>query len=197
MTSSLKYKINCPNSRIRHYIEQNCGNPANLNAIPGMKEVFEACIKTPGLKPVKHSSDNLIFLCGNLNLLCDIERIDFSPMFKLADLKLRRFMFLYTITWSAIGIPVAQCIEDFQNTFGYDETIWPFESLKKFYFRELSRLKGKVIDNPFSELRLILNISLLQNLLNIKAITPSILDNYTTNDKLLKASTLLKNFKHE
>jgi hypothetical protein len=76
------------------------------------------------------------------------------------ELKVKFFMRQYIAINNGLGTPLATCVKEFQNSFGFTEDIWTWDSIRKDFERNGEKCKTKTI----KELRIELNRILMDNL---------------------------------
>ena len=76
----------------------------------------------------------------------------------------------------SMDMPIAKCIRRFQNTFGFTEDIWPYESIKKDYYRKGHTVKLGFENEIFSKIHKIV----LMNLYDSGTLSSKFLKKYVT-----------------
>jgi hypothetical protein len=97
--------------------------------------------------------------------------LDFN---RKVEMKAKFFARQYISVNKSLGFPVANCIREFQESFGFHETLWSYESIKKDFDRH-----GKVPElKTIRQLRVELNRILLDNLSDLGTISKKLIKEY-------------------
>lgn len=127
---------------VKAYLKNNCGDPCDLDHMPSIKEEFLMLFRNPS-----HRMDNCSInkLNSELNIIISEDNF-FRSGWELTQTNMIRFnsiiekrvkfiMRQFVGVNSSLGIPVSECIRQFQEVFGFTEDEWSFDSIKKDYQR--------------------------------------------------------------
>ena len=171
--STFNIKIPCK-KYVKAYLENNCGIPVDLNQLPKLKDMFISFLNKkpinsePLYKTIRLDSVTIHIFLGwphpygyrlnkedLFNFTQDIEQ--------MVKYNMRQFIGLNR----AIGIPYALCIREFQDKFGFPESIWSYQSIKKDFDRH-----GRIPElKSIKEMKVKMNIIFLDNLSDLGIIS--------------------------
>lgn len=144
---------------VRAYLENNFGTPVDIRREPELNDLV--CLM---LREGSTRLDKIV----SVNLPDTVElRVSKDTFFrygftftKTETLRFNSFLEkrikFYARTYIAyhcgLGTSVANCIRDFQNTFGFSEDVWPYDSIKKDFDRNGSQVRRKMLGDVKAEL---------------------------------------------
>lgn len=148
---------------VKRFIENNCGDPADLRKIPELHNAFMFLLKK---KTAHYESMEIGNYQSTIKVLIsedDLYRYGWEltksgtvlfnrKVERLAKFVMRQFIGLN----SSFKIPVSNSIREFQEKFGYTEDEWSYESIKKDFDRNGRVYKIDVLNNFKRELQQIL-----------------------------------------
>lgn len=170
-----RFTITVPcKSYVKAFLESNCGSPVDLVHLPEVQGVFRLCLRT---KPRHHESKAI----GNYSAKVEISipEDDFYRLGwemnkenvvefnKKVERQAKFFMRQYVIVNHAFRIPVATCIREFQDKYGFHEQIWSYEAIKKDFDRHAENTDLRSL----REIRAEINKILLENLSDLGTIS--------------------------
>lgn len=133
----------------KHFLELNYGNPVNLSKCKELYEIFKSYLKKhSNSKSSKVLSNNIyshkveIFISED-----DFYRfgweISSNDMFQFNKIIQNRakFMMRNLISFYNSFMSLSDSIRYFQDNFGFNEDVWPFESIKKDLMRNNNLIK--------------------------------------------------------
>jgi hypothetical protein len=159
---------------VKAYLENCCGTPVNLQHLPNlMEELRRGLSKVPCHKDSKKITEkadkvkiiippNYFYRYG-----WELEEVFVRDFNKIIEHRVKYIMRQYISLNSSMGIPVADCIRSFQDKFGFQETIWSFDSIKKDFTR--NGIKSEM--NFMKEIRHEINKIFLSNLSELGTIS--------------------------
>ena len=166
-------------SYIRSYLENNCGCPADLSELPEVNDFFLSSLRRP-----RYHRDNQ----SKCNYTDSIEIIISEDVFhrfgwQLSKTDTVRFnqrceAFIkfnsrqFIMANNALGIPVSECIRQFQHLYNFSEDSFSYETIKKDFDRHGTKARIKLIRDFKTEL----NNILLDNLSTLGTISNSFKD---------------------
>lgn len=137
---------------VRAYLENNFGRPADLRRDPELNGLLEMMLREGSTRLDKIVSANYpatvkiviskdcFFRYGFT--LTKTETLKFNS---LLEKRVKFFARTYIAYHSSLGTSIARSIRDFQNIFGFPEDVWTFDSIKKDFDRNGSRLDRQMI----------------------------------------------------
>ena len=141
MPNQFTIEINCKRY-VKAYIETNCGAPAELKHLPDLYNEFIYCLQNI---PRHRNACRIAQWQEKVTIIVPADvfyrygwemnkenELEFN---KAAEHNIKFFMRQFISVNHALGIPVTICIKEFQELYGFEESIWPFESMKKDYER--------------------------------------------------------------
>ena len=173
MANHFTTKVHCK-KYVKAFLELNCGTPADLSFLPEIKSEFTRCLSK---KPSHREKSEIANWPDTISIIIphddfyrygwEINREKEMDFNRMVEQRVKFFMRQYVGHNHSLGIPVAVCIREFQDRFGFAEPIWPFESIKKDFDRN-----GKVPElKTVKELRNEINKILLDNLSDLGTIS--------------------------
>lgn len=137
---------------IKAYLENNFGNPADIGKDPELNDLLILMLREgstrldkivsanyPTIVKIAISKDSF-FRYGFT--LTKTETVKFNSFL---EKRIKFFARTYIAYHSSLGTSVARSIRDFQNTFGFPEDIWSFDSIKKDFDRNGFHLDRQMI----------------------------------------------------
>jgi hypothetical protein len=148
MSNHFTIKIPCK-KYVKAYLENNCGTPVNLKHLPDLQEILRLSLqrKPEHLENKKVAEyddtvtviipDDMFYRYGwELN---KENTLDFN---RNVEQKVKFLMRQYISLNYTLGIPVTDCIRNFQEEYGISELHWPYQSIRKDFYRHgVKRIK--------------------------------------------------------
>jgi hypothetical protein len=180
MSDHFTIRIPCK-SYVKAYLENNCGTPVDLHHLPVMmeelkrglikKQEHNECKKVAEYEPfvtVIIPSDYFYRYGWEMN---KDNILDFN---RKAELHVKFNMRQFILVNRGIGVPVATCIKEFQEKYGFPEPIWSYDSIKKDFDRHGQIVEMKII----KDLRQEMNKILLANLSELGTVSKKFKNEY-------------------
>lgn len=162
MAEQFTIKIPCK-KYVKAYLESNCGKPINLKHLPEFNEDFRKMLSKETYKDETYPNT---FFTDTMEIVITSDwffRYGFSMSkrnildFNIkVEHRIKATMRNFVLLNSSLGYPIAQCIREFQDRFNLPEPVWSFESIKKEYDRNGTKVKIKTIKVLREELNKIL-----------------------------------------
>jgi hypothetical protein len=170
-------------SYIKSYLENNCGSPADLSGLPEIYDFFVSSLRRPRFHRDNHSkcnySDSIDIMISEDIFhrfgwqLSKTDTIRFNQRCE-AFIKFNSRQFI--MANNALGIPVSECIREFQQLYNFSEDSFSYETIKKDFDRHGTKASIKLIRDFRKEL----NTILLGNLSNLGTISKTFKDERDT-----------------
>lgn len=180
MSNHFTIKIPCK-KYVKAYLENNCGTPVNLQHLPDLLEEFRRCLAR---KPAHRESAPLAEYRDVVTVIIpndmfyrhgwEMNKENMLDFNRRVEMKVKCFMRLFVSVNNSLGEPVANCIREFQEKFGYPEPIWSYESIKKDFYRHGQLIQIKSIRTLKSKM----NKILLDNLSDLGTISKKLKKEY-------------------
>jgi hypothetical protein len=180
MHNHFTIKIPCK-KYVKAYLEINCGKPVDLKHLPDLLEELRRGLAR---KPCHREASELAKLKDMVTVIIPPDvfyrygwelnkesTLDFN---RRVEMKVKFFMRNYVAVNKSLGIPVANCIKEFQDEFGFYESVWNYESIKKDFDRHGRVPELKII----RELKVEINKILLDNLSDLGTISKKLKKEY-------------------
>ena len=161
-------------SYIKSYIENNCGSPADLSELPEIQDFFLSSLRRPRYHRDKQSKCNY---ADSIEIIISedvfnrfgwqLSRTD-TVRFNLrceAFIKFNSRQFI--MANNALGVPVSECIRQFQHLYNFSEDSFSYETIKKDFDRHGTKVSIKLLHDFKTEL----NKILLDNLATLGTIS--------------------------
>ena len=157
----------------RVYLENNCGNPVDLRSLPQLNQLLinnlSKQVKRFEKSKVANYEDQIsIIISSDLfyRYGWELTKYGILELNRQAEAQVKFIMRQYISMNRNLGIPVAVCIREFQDRYGFHEEIWPYESIKKDFDRHGKFVKMRFICNVKEEI----NNIFLENLIKLGTI---------------------------
>jgi hypothetical protein len=158
MSNHFTIKIPCK-TYVKAYLENNCGTPANLQHLPDLLEEFRRGLSR---KPEHLECKKLAVHEQSVTIIIppdmfyrhgwEMNKENIHDFNQMVEMKVKFFMRQYIAVNSSLGIPIATCIREFQERFGFPDPIWAYDSIKKDFDRNGTLLMLKTIKELKSEI---------------------------------------------
>lgn len=144
---------------VKAYLENNFGIPVDIRQDPELNDLVNLMLREGSTRLDKIISVNMsttvelriskdtFFRYGFT--LTKTETLRFNSFL---EKRIKFFARTYISYHKSLGTSVAKCIRDFQNTFGFSEDIWNYDSIKKDFDRNGSSVHRKMIGDFKAEL---------------------------------------------
>lgn len=180
MNNHFTIKIPCKRY-VKAYLENNCGTPADLHHLPYMlEELKRGLSKKPEHMENKKLADHEQFVTIIIppdyfyRYGWEMNKENILDFNRKVEMQAKFFMRQYVLINRGLGLPVSTCIKEFQDKFGFPETIWTYDSIKKDFDRH-----GKISEiKTVKELKQEINNILLGNLSDLGTISKKLKKDY-------------------
>lgn len=170
-----RFTIEVPCKRyVKTYIENNCGSPANLHLWPELRGEFRRCLKNKPWRrerdPVAKYPDTVTIIIPHddfYRLGWELNTENILNFNRFAEVRIKMMMRQYIVVNNALGIPIAECIRNFQELFSFPESVWSYDAIKKDFDRNGQRVSFK----PIREMRSAIKNIFLANLSELGTIS--------------------------
>jgi hypothetical protein len=181
----MKFNITVPvKPYVKRFLENNYGDPVDFRNHPRENEMFKRMLKKPN-----HGKDHMYKseLCLHVHFVeisiserdfyrhgWELSKTDIISIGKHFEKNAKWLMRSVVSTYISFGIPINIAINKFQTRFQLEEEYWPFDSIKKDFFR--FKVNNRIDFNQFAYQHL--ERLILLNMSNAGAITTHILKNH-------------------
>jgi len=188
----MKFNLTVPvKPYVKRFLENNYGNPVDFRNHTRENEMFKRMLKKPCYKEEdKYKKE----LCLHSNVVeiaiserdfyrhgWELSKTDIVSFGKHFEKNAKWLMRSVVSTYVSFGIPINIAINKFQTRFQLEEEYWPFDSIKKDFFR--FKINHEIDFNQFAYQHL--EHMILLNMSNAGAITNHIIMNH---DKIIVQS---------
>lgn len=164
---------------IRSYLENNCGSPANLSELPEIQDFFLSLLRFPRFHRDKQSKCNYADFV-DIIISEDVfnrfgwhsSRTDTVRFNQRCEAFIKFNSRQFIMANNALGVPVSECIRQFQHLYNFSEDSFSYETIKKDFDRHGTKARIKFIRDFKTEL----NKILLDNLSTLGTISNSFKD---------------------
>lgn len=141
MSNHFTIKLPCK-AYVKAYLENNCGIPVNLVHLPDLLDEFRRGLaRKPG-----HRESTDLAACREIVTIIippdmfyrygwEMNKENILEFNRKIEMKVKFLMRQYIAVNHSLGTPVAICIREFQDGFGFPEPVWSFDSIKKDFDR--------------------------------------------------------------
>jgi hypothetical protein len=137
-----KFTVTIPCKKyIKAYLENNCGSPVNLKHLPDLQEILRNNLQRmpdPEVKTLLDYSDKVAIIIPEdmfFRYGFELPMQAIVTLNKEAEAKIKFAMRTYITLNYSLGLPVTECIKNFQDDFGISEVYWPYQSIRKDFYR--------------------------------------------------------------
>ncbi len=172
-SSRFTIKIPCK-PYVRVFLEINCGDTVDLSHLPVLLKEFKRSLSK---KPEHREASILAKYKDFVTVIVpsdmfyrygwEMNKENLLDFNKAAELQVKFFMRQYISINNNVGVKIADSIREFQDRFGFTESVWNYESIKKDYDRNVSRSEIKLIRG----LKVEINKILLDNLSHLGTVS--------------------------
>jgi hypothetical protein len=130
---------------VKRFIEQNYGLPADFSKDPDAHKFFIDLLRKPNTSRDRKYPEQLCTYTETLEVLIsqhdfykygwELTRTDIVTFGKRFEERSKSMMRSFVGVYVALGLPPYKSINKFQQRFNFDETYWPYESIKKDFYR--------------------------------------------------------------
>ena len=188
----MKFNITVPvKPYVKRFLENNYGNPVDFRNHPRESEMFKRMLKKPcydqenkykkELCLHKHAVEIAISERDFYRHGWEVSKTDIVSFGKHFEKNAKWLMRSVVSTYISFGIPINVAIIKFQTRFQLEEEYWPFDSIKKDFFRY--KVNNEIDFNQFAYQHL--EHLILLNMSSAGAITNHIIMNH---DKIMVQS---------
>ncbi|HEY5511411.1 MAG TPA: hypothetical protein VIK10_10325 [Prolixibacteraceae bacterium] len=155
----MNYFVEIPvKSYVKRFIDNNYGDPVNFSRHPRERELFMRMLKKPAnYNDHKYPNDS-VRLCRTVEVPIsdrdfyrhgwELSKTDIVSFGKHFERNAKWLMRSVVGTYISFGTPIQDAIQKFQLRFNMEEEYWPFDSIKKDFFR--FRLDNAIDYNQFA-----------------------------------------------
>lgn len=189
MPTHQKFTISVPvKPYVKRFLEINYGCPVDFSNDPKALKEFRKLLRKPVRRDDKKYPDFLTHYKQEIEIY--ISEDDFYrfgwELTKTNTIALGKYFqenakfFMRTVIgiYCGMGLPLNTSISKFQETFGYDEDTWSYESIKKDYYRKGYKFKVDFSDIIYKKIEKLF----LENLSDLGTISLHTINRYE-NDK--------------
>lgn len=141
--SSQHFTIKVPCKKyVKAFLETNCGSPVDLRLMPDLQKKFIQCLSR---KPQHRENSEVATYSEMATIIIpsdifyrhgwEMNRENVLTFNKEVEVLVKFVMRQYIGIASALGNPVSNSIREFQERFGFDESDWSYDSIKKDFDR--------------------------------------------------------------
>ena len=181
----MKFNITVPvKPYIKRFLENNYGNPVDFRNYPRENEMFKRMLKKPNLEKDHMYRKELCLHIHMIEIVIserdfyrhgwELSKTDIVSFGKHFEKNAKWLMRTVVSTYISFGIPINIAINKFQTRFQLEEEYWPFDSIKKDFFR--FKINNEIDFNQYAYQHL--EKLILLNMSNAGAITNHILKNH-------------------
>jgi hypothetical protein len=130
---------------VKRFIENTCGNPADLSKFPDLKDLFRRYLKKPNTRFDKTYDNELRGYTQTIDIVIseddfyrcgwEVSRTDMIDFGREVERKAKFLMRNYVSLYFASRVPIKTAINRFQDMFGFTEEDWSYEAIKKDFYR--------------------------------------------------------------
>jgi len=157
-------------SYIRSYLETNCGIPADLAKLPDLLTELRRCLKgKPGemnRKIIANYPDNVKIIIPTRVFYRDgweLNKQNILEFNKYVEIRLKFLMRNFIALSIFMGLSQTEAIREFQESFGFDDQVWAFDSIKKDFYRNKEAMEVKTLKEMRTKMKKIFLTNLSQN----------------------------------
>ncbi|MEI7829350.1 MAG: hypothetical protein WCI31_06255 [Prolixibacteraceae bacterium] len=169
---------------VKRFLENNYGDPVNFNCHPREKEMFKRMLKKPNFYYDNMYKKEFCLHTVTVEILIsdrdfyrhgwELTKTDSISFGKYFEKNAKWLMRSVVGTYISFGMPINIAIEKFQCRFNMEEEYWPFDSIKKDFFR--FKLSHQIDYNQYAFHHL--ERLILCNMLNVGAVTYNATQNH-------------------
>lgn len=136
---------------VKRYIELNYGNPADFSSDASLQKLVHKCLSNPSTRYENKYENKLCTYTERIGIAISedyfyrygwqftyTEIVNFGKTFEFV---IKTKMILIVGTYTGMGLSFRHAIERYQERSGLSEQDWPYESIKKDYYRNKPREK--------------------------------------------------------
>lgn len=183
-----KFRVAIPvKPYIRGFINLNYGNPADFTPDPHTNLFFLGLLKKPNTLRDNLYPDEICTYTQEVEVLIsghvfykygwELTKTDIVAFGRYFEKKAKFFMRSFVGMYHGVGLPFSESIAKFQKRFGFDEDSWPYESIKKDFYR---RGESHIIDFD-NEIFQKMEKIILRNLSDYGTICKKVIEYYDNN----------------
>lgn len=140
---SNRFTIEIPCKKyVKAYLETNCGTPVNLKHLPDLSEDLRLCLIR---KPRHLESKKVADYDDKVDVMIpedwfyrygwEMNKENVLDFNRKVEQKVKFLMRQYIALNYTLGISVSDCIRGFQEEYGISELHWPYQSIRKDFYR--------------------------------------------------------------
>lgn len=181
----MKFNITVPvKTYVKRFLENNYGNPVDFRNHPRENEMFKRMLKKPNFGKEHMYRKELCLHVHTIEIVIserdfyrhgwELSKTDIVSFGKHFEKNAKWLMRSVVSTYISFGIPINIAINKFQTRFQLEEEYWPFDSIKKDFFR--FKINNGIDFNHYAYEHL--EKLILVNMSNAGAITTHIVKNH-------------------
>lgn len=170
---------------VKRFVENNYGSPADFRRHPRENEMFRRMLTKPCHEKDGMYSDDLEKQCVRLQVVLserdffrsgwELSKTDIIAFGKYFERNAKWLMRSVVSTYISFGMQEYNAITKFQKRFNMEEEYWPFDSIKKDFYRYKSKNDIDFNHYAFQHLERLI----LVNMTTAGAITNLVLQNHS------------------
>lgn len=141
-----KFSVTIPvKSYVKRFIELNYGLPADFTKHPDIQKELRRCLRKPNTRYNRKFENKLSTYTQELELQIsqddfyrygwEFSKTDVVMFGKLFESSIKSRMHNVVSIYRGIGLSIKDSILKFQDHYSMEEEYWPYESIKKEYYR--------------------------------------------------------------
>lgn len=170
---------------VKRFMELNYGDPVDLSTDSYYLDKLREMIRKPNTRRDTMYSDRLLSYSTFVNVIiseddlyrygCELSKTDIVRFGKMMEARAKFLMRLMVGLNIAIGRPIKTSIITFQDRYLFDENVWPYQSIKKDFFRNGTPHRIDFENEIFLKVEKIF----LDNMYKMGTICPKAFETYT------------------
>jgi hypothetical protein len=131
---------------VKRFVELNYGLPADFTAHPAIHKELRRCLRKPDTQYDRKLENRMSTYSATIDLLIsqddfyrygwEFSRTDVVMFGKNFECLIKSQMHATVTIYRGIGLTTKDSILNFQKHFSMEEEYWPFDSIKKEYYRK-------------------------------------------------------------
>ena len=141
---------------VKRFIELNYGLPADFSNNPDIQKELRRCLRKPDVRWDYKFNDTMCGYTEKLEILIsqddfyrygwEFSKTDVINFGKMFEMIIKRRMREIVKIYCEVGGSIRDSIRKFQTEFSMEEEYWPYESIKKEYFRHRPDYSLSIMD---------------------------------------------------
>ena len=131
---------------VKRFIEMNYGLPADFSKYPELQKEVQRCLRKPVTEYDRQFENKLCTYTKTLEIVIsqdnfyrygwEFSKTDIVSFGKIFEYTIKSQMHNTVTIYRGIGLTTKDSIQKFQKHFSMEEEYWPFDSIKKEYYRK-------------------------------------------------------------